>query len=126
MTNRTVRRADAGDVVALVDLRAEMFRAMGVAGHAEPTWRAAAADWFTDRVRRDDYCIAVVESGGQVCATAMGAVRDTAPSPSNPNGRDVLVSNVCTAPEARRQGHARAALTHVMEWAGETGPVGRS
>ena len=38
-----------------------------------------------------------------------------------PGGGDVLISNVCTQPRARRQGHGQAAFTAVLDWARSTG-----
>ncbi|ANY07943.1 GNAT family N-acetyltransferase [Pseudonocardia sp. HH130630-07] len=121
MTARVLRRATTGDVADLVRLRAEMFRAMGSPDHDAPGWRAAAARWFTDRLDDPRVRIVVVEVGGRVVATAMGAVRDSAPAPSAPGGGDVLISNVCTDPGFRRRGHARAAFTAVVEWSATTG-----
>ena len=46
-----------------------------------------------------------------VAACAVGAVRDAASSPSAPEGRDVLVSNVSTAPPFRGRCYGHMALT---------------
>ncbi|MFP5021590.1 GNAT family N-acetyltransferase [Pseudonocardia phyllosphaerae] len=120
MTARTVRRAVERDVPDLVRLRAEMFRAMGTPGHDAPSWQAAAAGWFTERIGDPRFCFAVVETGGAVVATAMGILRESAPSPGSSEG-DALIGNVCTDPGARRQGHARAAFDEVVAWAAESG-----
>ena len=119
MTDRLIRTAVPADVPALVALRAEMFRAMGTppGGH----WQPAAHHWFADRIPDPAVHIVVVEVDTQVVACAMAMIRDAAPSPSAPDGRDILISNVCTAPAARRQGHARAALASVLDWARTTG-----
>jgi len=104
----------------LVELRAEMFRAMGV--DVSPAgWRDRAHRWFAERLDHPDYGIFVVETDVGVVAAAVGAVRDAAPSPADPEGRDVLVSNVCTFPAHRGAGHARRAFGAVMRWAGGTG-----
>ena len=88
-----VRRAAAGDVAGLVMLRGEMFEAMDIDASGE-SWRIAAHEWFTGRLRNPDYGIFVVELDGVVAASAVGAIRDAAPSPSCPNGRDILINNV--------------------------------
>jgi GNAT superfamily N-acetyltransferase len=62
-----------------------------------------------------------VEVNGEVVATAMGALRDSTPSPSAPVGGDVLVNNISTDARARRQGHARSALHAVLRWCATTG-----
>lgn len=120
--SRTVcsRRATADDVRALVELRVEMFRAMGVEAHF-PEWQDAARDWFAERIDHPDYGFFVVEADGEVVAAAVGAIRDAAPSPACPTGRDLLISNVCTFPEHRGSGYGRAAFDAVMDWARGTG-----
>lgn len=97
-----------------------MFRAMQVPA-TDGRWRTNARRWFADRIDRTEYRIVVVEVAGTVVACAVGAVRDAAPSPGAPDGRDVLVSNVCTMPDARGRGHGRAAFEAVMTWARTTG-----
>lgn len=101
-------------------LRAEMYAAMAVADH-DPAWRTNALAWFRRRVDDPDYGIFVVEDGGEVVACAMAAIRDAAPSPAAPSGRDVLISNVCTAPGSRGRGFGRAVFEAALEWARETG-----
>lgn len=124
MSDVRVRVAQPADLDALVDLRAEMFRAMGTPDTNGP-WREKARRWFADRLDHPDYRIVVVEAAGVVVACAVGAIRDAAPSPASPDGRDVLVSNVCTAEQSRGRGYGRAAFDAVMAWARRTG-VGRA
>ena len=119
-----VRRATVFDVGALVALRAEMFRATGTA-MTDSRWRSNAHRWFTERVKDPIYGIFVVQAGQDVVACAMGAVRDAAPSPEVPDGRDVLVSNVCTFPAHRGHGYGKRAFEAVMRWAVSTG-IGRA
>lgn len=78
-------------------------------------------------VPRGDFVdrIVVVEVHGQIVSCALGAVRDAAPSPSVPEGRDVLVSNVSTAPDHRGRGYGRVAFDAVMTWARGLG-IGRA
>jgi hypothetical protein len=119
-----VRRATVFDVGALVALRAEMFRATGTA-MTDSRWRSNAHRWFTERVKDPIYGIFVVQAGQDVVACAMGAVRDAAPSPEVPDGRDVLVSNVCTFSAHRGHGYGKRAFEAVMRWAVSTG-IGRA
>lgn len=115
------RRAEAEDVPAVVQLRAEMFSAMGTPGTEDTTWQGAAADWFTARLQDPSTHIVVIEVGGQIVATAMASIRDAAPSPTAPRGQDVLISNVCTLPAERGLGYGRAAFQAAMTWAATTG-----
>ncbi|GMA20558.1 GNAT family N-acetyltransferase [Arsenicicoccus piscis] len=126
------RRAVAADIPDLVELRRLMFEAMGSAGHADPGWQRAAAQWFERALGEPEvYGIFVsVDQGGpdgreRVCASVVGQVRDAPPAPGNPGGGDGLVQSVCTYPWARRQGHARAVFATVIGWF-ETGtPIRR-
>lgn len=115
-----VRTAGYEDVVALVELRAEMFTDMGVSEH-DRGWREHARRWFADRIENASYHFVVVEAEGDVVACAIGAVRDSAPSPTEPGGGDVLISNVCTRRAARGQGFGSAAFEAVMDWARRSG-----
>ncbi|GGM95232.1 hypothetical protein GCM10009721_21990 [Terrabacter tumescens] len=113
----TIRRATAVDAEAVVELRALMFSAMGVAGVDDPGWREAAVRWFEATLGGPHACVVVAEDpGGRVVAGAMGGLRFETPSPVNPNGVWGLVNNVATRPETRRQGLARACVVGVLDW----------
>ncbi|MGO4600208.1 GNAT family N-acetyltransferase [Terrabacter sp. 2RAF25] len=117
MSGFRVRRATVADVAAVVELRALMFSAMGVAGVDDPGWRAAATEWLRRELGGPHVCVVVAENpDGRVVAGAMGALRFETPSPVNPNGVWGLVNNVATQPEARRQGLARACVVGVLDW----------
>jgi GNAT superfamily N-acetyltransferase len=120
VTNGVIRMAQGTDVRSLVELREHMFAAMGVTS-PDPTWRENAYEWFSSRLDDPNYHFAVVEVDGTVVACAVGAVRDAAPSPAAPEGRDVLVNNVSTAPPFRGRGYGRMAFDSVMVWARELG-----
>lgn len=114
------RRATARDLHVLVELRVEMFRAMGMQT-GSPEWQQAARDWYAERLDHPDYGFFVVEVAGEVVASAVGAIREATPSPASPAGRDVLISNVCTFPDHRGSGYATAAFHAVVQWARGTG-----
>lgn len=116
MGERVVREAIDADVDAWVELRAEMFRSMGVEVDASD-WRVEARRWFF--ARTDDVRIVVAEIDGEVVATAMGERRHRAPSPASPHGLEVLVSNVSTLAGARGRGHGGAVLEELMRWVRE-------
>lgn len=120
MNDVVVRRAREPDVAALVELRGVLFEAMGIA-ERDGAWREQARQWFTGRLDDPSYRVAVVDVGGTVVACAVGAIRDAAPAPDAPAGRDVLISNVCAYPSTRGRGYGSAAFTAVMEWARESG-----
>jgi GNAT superfamily N-acetyltransferase len=119
-----VRRAGRSDIAQLVELRAEMFASMGVE-ETDTGWRERAAAWFDDRLDDERVAVVVVAEGERVVSCAMGTIRDAAPSPAVPEGRDVLVSNIVTVRDRRGEGFGSAALEAVMAWARSTG-VGRA
>ena len=105
-----LRLAGPADAVALVDLRAAMFEAMGqdVTG---PDWRAAARRWFERRLAGDDVLVVLADApGGGPVSCAMAVLEDVAPSPSDPVGRRAHLSNVSTLPAHRGRGLARACV----------------
>lgn len=114
------RFASEQDLEALVALRAEMFRAMGTQNIDGP-WVSAARSWFAERIHNRAYGVYVVVLDGSVVACSVAAVRDAAPSPSNPYGRDVLISNVCTFPVHRGRGFGQRAFDAAMGWARSSG-----
>jgi len=121
MVDAVVRRALDSDVEALVALRAEMFLAMRAGNATTTVWQDKAHQWFSERVHNPAFGMFVVERNTQVVACAMGAIRDAAPSPAVPEGRDVLISNVCTLPTYRGHGHGQRAFTAVLDWARASG-----
>lgn len=116
----TVRRATGDDLDAVVELRAVMFEAMGV-DIEQSDWRVPALEWLRRHVDDPECGIFVVDDGSRVVASAMGQVRDAMPSPPMPGGRDILINNVCTLPDARGHGYGRAAFEAVLDWARGTG-----
>jgi GNAT superfamily N-acetyltransferase len=101
----------------VVELRALMFSAMGVAGVDATDWRRAAVEWFERELGGPRACVVVaVDPGGRVVAGAMGGLRFETPSPVNPNGVWGVLNNVATQPEARRRGLARACVLGVLDW----------
>lgn len=118
-----VRRVRAGDVNCLHRLWLQMFRSMGRAD-LDGAWADNARDWYADRVDDPNHGFYIVDVRGQVVASTVASIREATPSPTAPDGRDVLVSNVSTLPEHRGNGHARRAFDAAIAWARATG-VGR-
>jgi GNAT superfamily N-acetyltransferase len=118
-----VREAVLSDLPALVELRTEMFAAMGVP-ETDPDWRAHAEAWFTARIDHPDHCIYLVEIGGRGVSSALGSLSESQPTPSRPFGRDLYISNVSTLPDFRGRGYASAVFGAVLDWGrSQSGPV---
>ncbi|MFD7069033.1 GNAT family N-acetyltransferase [Streptomyces sp. NPDC059913] len=113
------RRATLDDVPALVRLRGLMLDGMGVeTGGPDAPWRAASADWFTDRLGRPGLFAAFLVDDPElgVVSGAAGACDARAPGPTNLGGLQGHVFNVSTDPRRRRLGHARVCLDALLDW----------
>lgn len=123
MTGPDIRTATSSDIDDLVDLRAQMFHAMGVV-ETDPHWREAAAAWFAARVDHPDHRIFVIERDGRVISCVMGTLSESSPQPGRAHGRDLTISNVSTVAAHRGRGYAGALLAAVLDWGrGQPVPV---
>lgn len=113
-----VRAATVADAPALVELRGVMFEGMGVpaAAIADPVWRRAAHDWFTDRVGDPRSRTVVAEAQGRVVSCAVGEVTTLIPGPTTVTGSVGLISNVATVAEHRGRGLAAACTDDLLHW----------
>jgi ribosomal protein S18 acetylase RimI-like enzyme len=140
----TLRRAVPADAPALARLRALMHEAMGTPA-SDPAYLRASEQAFGRRLRDDPGFVAyVVVDGdgsstdaatadgdgllgagsgtdGTVLACGVGHLEEHLPSPTQLDGRRGHVSSMSTDPAARRQGHARAVLSALMDWMTEQG-----
>ncbi len=121
VNGRLVRRAVVADVPALVELRAEMFRAMGTADVESSEWRTSAQDWFIGHLDDARVCIVVVEMGSRVVSTSMAVMLGDGPLSQLPERRRHPHQQRVHLARARRQGHGQAAFAAVLEWAHSTG-----
>jgi GNAT superfamily N-acetyltransferase len=122
-----VREATRADVDALLELRVLMFEAMGTDPEplAATAWRAAARDWFLDRVGTSGVRLVVAEVDGAVASCAVGEVTPHIPGPGTPNGSVGLISNVATFAPFRGRGLAAACTDDLLAWFAERTDVTR-
>lgn len=114
------RRAVEQDIDELVDLRAEMFSAMGTPelSHA---WRGTAHRWYAQRLNNSSYGFFVVEVEGRVVACAVAAIRDAAPSPAT---RKVEMFSSAMYALSPPTGDAASVSAYSMRhWRGRVEPV---
>lgn len=113
-----VQCAQPDDLDAIVELRRIMFAAMGTAPDAlaDPLWSIAARAWFEAALTDASACIVVALLDGEVVSGAVGQVTDLIPSPSCPNGRCGLLSNVATREAARGRGLGGRCTDAVLDW----------
>ena len=113
-----VRVATAADAGALVELRGVMFEGMGTpaAAIADPVWRRAAHDWFTETVADPQSRIVVAEAEWCFVSCAVGEVTALIPGPNTVTGSVGLISNVATVAEHRGRGLAAACTDDLLRW----------
>ncbi|MBQ6643743.1 MAG: GNAT family N-acetyltransferase [Saccharopolyspora sp.] len=111
------RRAHQQDVDSLLRLRVRMLADMGVAV-SDVEWRAAAREWFTDRLRRPGEFAAFVvdDPEGGVVSCAVGLCEPVPPGPGNHAGLHGRVLNMSTEPAHRRRGYAKSCLQALLDW----------
>ncbi|TYP89942.1 acetyltransferase (GNAT) family protein [Blastococcus xanthinilyticus] len=123
-----MRRAGPADAAALVELRAAMFAAMGTdPGPPDAPWRAAALDWFGERLARPDRfaaCVVDDPASGRVVSGAAAEVEQHTPNPWNPGGARAELFNVSSLPGSQGRGYARACVAEVLAWVREETTVG--
>ncbi|BAJ30567.1 MULTISPECIES: GNAT family N-acetyltransferase [Kitasatospora] len=116
----TPRPAVPADAEQLVELRALMFEAMR--GEAAPgPWQRTAADLLTRRLaeperRLQAYVTDDPEHPGRLTSCAVGTLEQRLPAPGHPDGLFGFVFNVCTRPEHRGRGLARACTGALLGW----------
>lgn len=125
-----VRAATPDDAPELVRLRAVMFasmqatqamRARTAAPEAPDGWRAAAETVLRKVLVDPDgnFGVFVVdddERPGRLAACAIGTLEQRLPAPGHPDGLFGFVFNICTDPDRRRRGYARACTVALLDW----------
>ncbi len=112
-----VRRAGPEDASGLVALRVELMRAMGEDDADAPQWQERAHGWFRRALGSEDAAAFVVDGDGGPVAGTLVTLHHGAPSARNPRGLTAHVTNVCTLPQARGRGLARACVEAAVGWA---------
>lgn len=115
-----VRPANPADAPELVRLRALMFEAMS--GSAAPgPWETVAEQILRERLAvpaRDLQAFVVDddERPGRLASCAVGTLERRLPAPAHPDGLFGFVFNICTDPDRRYRGYARACTEALLDW----------
>lgn len=110
-----LRAATAEDGPELLRLWALVSDDGGAPG--EP-WAAHAREWFKRFVGdADNARFPVIEAGGELVATAIGALETGVPNPQCVRGRTVRLANVITLPGHRGRRYGTALVLDVVAWA---------
>ncbi|WP_042412413.1 GNAT family N-acetyltransferase [Streptacidiphilus anmyonensis] len=127
-----VRPALPHDAPELVRLREVMFASMRsapVATEASGDWKALTEKILRSALEGDDpsgpvFGVFVVdddERPGRLAACAVGTLEQRLPGPGHPDGLFGFVFNICTDPDRRRRGYARACTEALLAWFDEKG-----
>ncbi|MFH8379486.1 GNAT family N-acetyltransferase [Kitasatospora sp. NPDC018058] len=120
-----VRPAVAADAPELVRLRNLMFEAMpGMAALAGPgPWQSTAERVLRERLAvpaaeltMPSFVIDDPDRPGRLAACAVGTLERRLPAPGNPEGLFGFVFNICTDPDHRLRGYARACTEALLDW----------
>jgi GNAT superfamily N-acetyltransferase len=119
----TFRRAELGDVPALVALRmALMDTSMDTRSPAATTALTEAMRVYFERtLPTEEFLAWVAEADGEVVAASGLVMFDGPPSDAYPTGREAYVMNMYTLPAWRGKGLASALVQRLMEDAEERG-----
>ena len=118
-----VRRAGPADVTAWARLRVAMLRE--VDPHDPVTVDAGlVAAWLRARLDSPDFGAFVAEADGEIVASGGVTIYDVPPGPG-PAAREAYVMSMYTSPAHRGRGIARAILDALVDFAEQTGGVGR-
>jgi GNAT superfamily N-acetyltransferase len=113
-----LRQAGPGDAAQLLTLWQQLFDEMFA--EAPTSWRQPALNWFTGAVDAPGSArIPVIEVGGELVASAVGAVELHVPNPMSLTGRAVRLVNVFTLADHRGHGYATELISDVISWARE-------
>ncbi|HEX7588083.1 MAG TPA: GNAT family N-acetyltransferase [Anaerolineae bacterium] len=118
-----LRLATADDLPLIVFQRRAMFEDMGNRDLvALDLMNERFASWMKGRIEKGEFRgWFVTDDRGTVLAGAGLWLQDSLPSPRDPSTQRAYVMNVYTAPEHRRQGHARRLMDAIMTYVRERG-----
>ncbi|MET9178347.1 GNAT family N-acetyltransferase [Kitasatospora aureofaciens] len=120
-----VRPAVPADAPELVRLRNVMLGEMpNMAALAGPgPWQATAERILRERLAvpseeltMPSFVVDDPERPGRLAACAVGTLEERLPSPGNPDGLFGFVFGICTDPDHRLRGYARACTEALLEW----------
>ncbi|WP_037607994.1 GNAT family N-acetyltransferase [Streptacidiphilus rugosus] len=123
----SVRAAVPDDAPELVRLREVMFAAMqggmldpdapdGWKPLAESILRKSLAEGEGGQPAFGVFVVDDEERPGRLAACAVGTLEQRLPAPGHPDGLFGFIFNICTDPDRRRRGHARACTEALLAW----------
>ena len=113
MGTTTVRDAEPDDASSLIRIRVVMLEGIGKPVD-DLSWVAPAEVELQRQLRSGEMIGALVVVDGEVAAGALARVWRQLPGPGD-DGTRAWIFSVATEVEHRRQGHARAVVTHLVD-----------
>ena len=111
-----IREGRLDEVEQLVALRCAMFEAMGTQEDAIERVAMASQRYFAEEMPSGRFRVWVcLDDAGDPIASIGLVVHSVPPGPLNSVGKVGYIMNLVTMPDWRRQGIARALLTHVLD-----------
>jgi GNAT superfamily N-acetyltransferase len=123
----SVRRVRPADVEAWARLRVALMvseRLVAPGTDAAAELEASIVAWLGERLGWPSFGAFVAELEGRVVGSGGISIYDNPPGPG-PTTREAYVMSMFTEPDARGRGVARAVLAALLEFARESGGVGR-
>ncbi|PHJ57954.1 hypothetical protein VF14_25840 [Nostoc linckia z18] len=116
------RRANLGDLEALVRLRLELLREAGdIKDNTEIEAIAAATrNYLADKIPQGEFLVWVAEVENQIVGTSGLVLFTRPPYDGNLSGLEAYIMNVYTIPQWRNQGIATALLKETISFVKET------
>jgi len=117
-----LRRANLGDLEALVRLRLELLREAGdIKDNTEIEAIAAATrNYLADKMPQGEFLVWVAEVENKIVATSGLVLFTRPPYDGNLSGLEAYIMNVYTIPQWRSQGIATALLKETISFVKET------
>jgi GNAT superfamily N-acetyltransferase len=123
----TIRRASAEDATVLAEHRAAVWREVGEWDSAELEPQIVIwAAYFSRQIAGGTYVAYVAEENGAPIASGAILIHAAIPRPNLDSDRAGRVQSVYVTPTARRNGVARAVMTHLLRFAEEANLISLS
>ena len=123
-----IRRAEKGDIPALIRLRAFLLdQGDAVYSATDPAsrkaWKEVYGQWLVRRLGSDDAVTLIAERGWDRCVMGIvtGIVDARPPGPDCITGRSGWVQSLVVHPSSRKRGVSSALMGELMAWFGSSG-----